>query len=67
MQNMTVCRLTEVSLLMFAVFNTDKDALAVIEKTNEWKKINRFEFLDIIVFDGKIETHYDFTELDKKD
>ena len=65
MQNMTVCRLTEDSLLMFAVFNTDKDALAVIEKTSEWRKINRFEFLDIIVLDGKIETHYDFVELEQ--
>ena len=65
MQNMTVCRLTEDSLLMFAVLNTDKDALAVIEKTSEWRKINRFEFLDIIVLDGKIETHYDFVELEQ--
>ena len=66
MQNMTVCRLTEDSLLMFAVFNTDEDALAVIEKTSECRKISRFEFLDIIVLDGKIETHYDFTELENK-
>ena len=67
MQNMTVCRLTADSLIMFAVFNKDKDALATIEKTTQWRKINRFEFLDIIVLDGKIVTHYDFTELDKKD
>ena len=52
---------------MFGVFDTDKDAQAVIEKTTEWRKINRFEFLDIIVLDGKIETHYDFTDLDKKE
>ena len=67
MQYMTVCRLTEDSLLMFGVFDTDKDAQAVIEKTTEWRKINRFEFLDIIVLDGKIETHYDFTDLDQKE
>ena len=54
-QNMTVCRLTEDSLLMFGVFDTDKEAQAVIEKTTEWRKINRFEFLDIIVLDGKID------------
>ena len=61
MQQMFVGRATEDSIIMFAVFDTDESAKAIIDKTSEWRKTHDFEITDSIVLDGKLEEHYKYS------
>ena len=59
-EQMFVGRATEDSIIMFAIFDTDESAKAVINKTSEWREICDFKITDSIVLDGKLEEHYKF-------
>ena len=61
MQQMFVGRATEDSIIMFAVFDNDESAKAIINKTSEWRKTYDFEITDSIVLDGKLEEHYKYS------
>ena len=48
------------SLLIFAMLDTKENAKKLLEKAGEWREVNRFEFQDQMVLDGKIEKSCNF-------
>ena len=61
LQSFYLCRLTPDSLLIFAMLDTEENAKKLLEKAGEWREVNRFEFHDQMVLDGKIEKSCNFT------
>ena len=62
-QRLFVCRLTEVSIFLFSTFKDEEEAKLTIEKTNNWRELNGFKFVDSVVLDGDIEAEFDFVNL----
>ena len=60
LQSFYLCRLTPDSLLIFAMLDTEENAKKLLEKAGEWRAVNRFEFHDQMVLDGKIEKSCNF-------
>ena len=61
-EKLVICRLTPDSILVFAVFTSEEDAKKILEKATEWRDLNRFEFQDQMVLDGRVEGEWDFTK-----
>ena len=55
-----ICRLTKDSLLIFAMIDTEENAKKLLNKSTEWRELNRFEFHDQMVLDGNLEKSWNF-------
>ena len=55
-----ICRITPDSLLIFAMIDTEENAKKLLDKSKEWRELNRFEFHDQMVLDGDLEKSWNF-------
>ena len=46
-----ICRLTQDSLLIFAMIDNEENAKKLLDKSTKWRELNRFEFHDQMVLD----------------
>ena len=55
-----ICRLTQDSLLIFAMIDTEENAKKLLDKSTKWRELNRFEFHNQMVLDGNLEKSWNF-------
>ena len=55
-----ICRLSKESILFFATIDTEDYAKKIFEGLIKWRKQQKFDLIDSLVFDGPIEWHKNF-------
>ncbi len=52
------CRQSDTSLLTFCTIDTEENGKKIIEFADEWRKENKFEIIDSMALDGKLEGYF---------
>ena len=58
-----ICRLSKDSVLFFLTINNDKNAQRIFDTMRAFREQQNLDLIDILVLDGQIEWHKNFTIL----